>query len=80
MKPKSKHSSGSTQAHRIDSPMCARLLTIRKASEYTGLPVWSIRTLLWNGRLPFIRIGHTQYIDRQDLDAFIDREKVSNLM
>ena len=56
-----------------------RLLTIKQASVYLGMSVWSVRSLLiWSGKVPVIRLGETgkrQLLDKRDLDAFIDRQK-----
>ena len=64
----------STKAHRIQDPVRPRLCTVKQASAYMGIPVWAVRSLIWKG-FPFIRLGHTMYLDVRDLDAFIDREK-----
>lgn len=74
MREKAQHNTSPTKAQRIDNPMGKRLYKIKEASAYLGLPVWSIRTLIWNG-FPYLKIGHTQYLDIRDMDAFIDREK-----
>ena len=54
-----------------------RLLTLRQASEYLGLTVWALRERIWNGQLPVLQFpgGRKQYLDRNDLDGFIERNK-----
>lgn len=61
---------------RIDSPL-PRLLTLRQASDYLGLTVWAIRERIWKGQLPVLQFpkGRKQYLDRNDLDSFIERNK-----
>jgi excisionase family DNA binding protein len=54
-----------------------RLMTLKQASEYLGLTVWAIRERIWNGQIPVIIFpeGRKQYIDRNDLESFIERNK-----
>lgn len=61
---------------RIDSPL-PRLLTIKQASEFLGLTVWAIRERIWSGQLPVLQFprGRKQYLDRNDLESFIERNK-----
>lgn len=63
------------QAHRISYPMSKRLYTLKEAAIYLGRPVFSLRTLIWNGKLPVIQDGRKYYIDIYDLDEFIQSEK-----
>lgn len=52
-----------------------RLLNIKKASLYTGLPVWAIRNLVWNQKIPFIKIGTKYYLDVNDIESWIKKNK-----
>ena len=56
-----------------------RLLTLRKASDYLGLTVWALRERVWAGDIPVIRFpgGRKMFLDTQDLEAFIERNKVT---
>jgi hypothetical protein len=50
------------------------MLTVRQSALYIGGTVWAIRELIWSGAVPVIkRKGYL--IDRNDLDAWIDRTK-----
>ena len=66
------------KAQGINNPMSkaktGRLYSIKQASEFLGLPVWCVRTLVWNG-FPHLKIGHTFYLDRIDMDAWIEKQK-----
>ena len=63
-----------SDTHRItDSP---RLLNIKKASLYSGIPIWGIRNLIWNEQLPHITIGKKFYIDVNDIEVWINNNKV----
>jgi len=50
---------------------------LKAAAEYIGLTLWGLRERIWSGQLPVIRFpgGRKMYIDRQDIDQFIERNK-----
>jgi hypothetical protein len=53
-----------------------RLLSLKAASEYSGLTLWCLRSLVWGGKIPFVRFGEKKlYLDRVDLDRLIDSKK-----
>ena len=52
-----------------------RLYSLKEAGEYLGRPVWGIRELIWSGKIPVIQDGRKMYLDINDLDAYIDRFK-----
>jgi excisionase family DNA binding protein len=52
-----------------------RLLTVKGASAFSGLPIWTIRQLLWAGKIPFVRIGPKYFLDPGDLTAWIEKSK-----
>jgi excisionase family DNA binding protein len=64
------------RVQRIVNPL-PRLLTLKQASQYLGLTVWAIRERVWNGQLPVLQFpgGKKQYLDRNDLESFIERNK-----
>jgi excisionase family DNA binding protein len=37
--------------------------------------VWSVRALIWDRKIPHIKIGKKFLIDPADLRAFVQREK-----
>jgi len=57
--------------------MSPRLLPLKQAAQYLGLTVWAMRERIWSGQLPVIQFpgGRKQYIDRHDLEAFIENNK-----
>lgn len=61
---------------RISNPL-PRLMTIKQASDYLGLTVWALRERIWKGQLPVLQFpeGRKQYLDRNDLETFIERNK-----
>ncbi len=57
-----------------------RLLGLKSAGGYLSLSYWTVRELVWRGELPSIRVGRRILVDREDLDAFIDRNKLTESM
>ena len=61
----------------IASPVAEpRLLDIRAASQYLSTTVWQMRTLVWERKLPHLRVGRRILFDRVDLDQYVDANKV----
>src|SRR5262245_30337812 len=57
-----------------------RLFNLAAAAHYLGISPWSVRELVWAGRLPVVKIQRPDgtgdmnrvLIDRNDLDRFIE--------
>ncbi len=65
----------------IVSPL-PRLMTIKQASLFLGLTTWALRERIWSGQLPVVTFpgGKKQFLDRNDLEGFIQRNKrISNV-
>ena len=64
----------STKVQRISNP---RLLPLKDAATWLGLTVWAMRERIWAGQIPVVQFpgGRKQYIDIQDLEAFIQNNK-----
>jgi excisionase family DNA binding protein len=62
---------------KIPNLMKKRLYTLKEAAHYLGRPVFSLRTMLWSGKIPYIRDGRKYYLDIKDMDAYIEQQKVS---
>jgi excisionase family DNA binding protein len=58
-------------------PVEPRLLRISHAASYIGATPWFIRSLIWGNRIPYVTLGKRHLIDRKDLDAYVERVKVS---
>ena len=65
------------KTQRISNPTPPRLLTIPKAAEYLGLTKWAMRERIWAGQIPYIQFrgGRKIYVDVNDLDSFIQKNK-----
>jgi excisionase family DNA binding protein len=57
--------------------MSKRLLTIQEAASESGLLVSFIRKMIFERAIPFIKIGRRVYLDRSELNEWIDSHKVS---
>ena len=58
------------------------MLTIPQAAVYLGARPWFVRNLCrdtrrGNSGLPFLIFGKRIVLDKRDLDAFIERQKVT---
>lgn len=53
-----------------------RLLTLKQAADELGVKLAALRTAIWNGELPQVCLGRSVRIDRNDLEAWLDRHKV----
>ena len=51
-----------------------RLLSVKQASAYSGATIWAIRQLYWAKEVAGTIIGRRLLIERESLDAFIDRK------
>ena len=56
--------------------MTKRLLTIREVSEYTGLAVPTLYTMVSQRRIPFVKMGRLTKFDKEELDRWITRHSV----
>jgi len=50
-------------------------LTLKEAADYLALSIWTVRELVWKGRLPAVRLTRRLHFDRRDLDRLIDHAK-----
>ena len=69
------NSKGSEKGKRIGIPCAQRLFDLKSAAAYLGRPVWGVRTLVWNGELPVVRSGRKMYLDIEDMNRYIERQK-----
>ena len=69
------NSKGLKKAQGITNPLNKRLYDLREAATYLGRPVFSVRTLIWKGALPYVKEGRRQYLDVYDMDKYIEQSK-----
>ncbi len=53
-----------------------RLYRLPEAAEYLGRSEWSVRRMIWGGALPCVKHGRRVHVDVQDMESFIDLNKV----
>ena len=53
-----------------------RLYSVREAGAYLGRTPNAVRELIWKGKLPSVRFDRRIFLDRQDLDTFIEGHKI----
>ena len=58
------------------SSVSQRLLSVPEAAVYLGRSVHSIRHMTSDGTLPVVRHDKRVFLDRRDLDEWIDRAKM----
>ncbi len=71
------------RTQRISNPVGVlkkRLYSIRESAEYLGRSVWSVRELIYSGRLPCVKVGRRIHLDIIDLDKWIERNKVTTFL
>ena len=57
-----------------------RLLKIKEASEYLGIPEGSLYKFVWQRRFPFVvKIGSALRFDRVKMDRWIEENTVESL-
>jgi excisionase family DNA binding protein len=59
--------------------MTRRLLTIKEVSEYIGLAVPTLYTMVSQRRIPFVKMGRLTKFDREELDRWITRQSVKSI-
>ncbi len=52
-----------------------RLYDLEAIRIYLGIPVHTVREIIWRGDLPYVKIGRRQYVDLRDVDQFIEQSK-----
>lgn len=56
-----------------------RLYSIKELVKDIGATEWFWRTQIWDGQLPYVQVGRKMLIDRNDVEAFIQKHKNTNL-
>ncbi len=50
-----------------------QLMTVTQAAAELGMTEWAVRTAIWDGALPAVRIGRAMRVKLEDLEAWRDR-------
>ena len=65
------------QAQGITYPLPKRLYSLPEAANYLGRTLWSMRELVWKGSIPIVREGKRIFVDVNDLNLYIEKNKTS---
>jgi len=57
------------------NPFAKRLYTLKEAACYLGRSDWGMRDLIWGRKIPAVREGRKIYLDIDDLNNYIQRNK-----
>lgn len=52
-----------------------RLYSIPEAAAYLGRSVWSMREMIWAGKIPVVRDGRRIFVDIDDMNRWIEQNK-----
>ena len=55
-----------------------RLYSIKELTSLVGATDWFWRSQIWDGQLPFVKVGKKQFVDYQDVENFIQNNKYTN--
>jgi hypothetical protein len=68
----------STEGQNVNTSAAPRLLSLKAVAAYLGLTIWGMRERIWAGDIPFVRFpgGRKLYVDKKDIDDFIQRNKI----
>jgi excisionase family DNA binding protein len=61
----------------IVCPLPKRLYTLSEAAGYLGRTLWSMRELVWSGKIPIVRDGKRIFVDVRDLESYIAKHKMT---
>ncbi len=84
MNTKGKSKDGSKRQKRkgavtIYGNMPKRLYSLPEAAHYLGRTIWSMRELIWKGSIPIVREGKRIFVDKADMDAYVEKHKTTYL-
>ena len=68
-----------TKAHGMSNPLSKRLYTLNEAANYLGRTLWSMRELVWAGKIPIVRDGKRIFVDINDLDFYVSKNRMTYL-
>jgi len=68
---------GLKDAQGITYPLPQRLFSLKEAGIFLGRTLWSMRELVWAGKIPIVRDGKRIFIDAVDLENYITKNKTT---
>ena len=55
-----------------------RLYSVRELATEIGATEWFWRSQIWDGQLSYVQVGRKMFIDRNDVEKFIQTHKTTN--
>jgi hypothetical protein len=55
-----------------------RLYSIKELTSLIGATDWFWRSQIWDGQLPYVKVGKKQFVDYRDIEDFIQKNKHTN--
>jgi len=65
-------------ANPVSQGLNKRLYSIKEASVYLGRSIWAVREMLWAGKMPYIKDGRRILLDINDINNWIDKNKLTS--
>ena len=68
----------------MSSTQCAhtvpkkRLYSIKELTALIGATDWFWRSQIWDGQLQYVQVGKKMFVDYQDIENFIQKNKFIN--
>ena len=59
----------------MKKPDTKRLYSIKEVGTFLGRSTWSVREMLWAGKLPYIKDGKRIFVDVLDIEQWIEQSK-----
>jgi hypothetical protein len=60
------------------TPFTKRLLSIKDLVAIMGATEWFWRSQIWDGKLKYVQVGKKMFVDREDVESFIQGNKLQN--
>lgn len=74
--PKIRHKNQPVKTGCAQSVPVKRLLSIKDLVDIMGATVNFWRNQIWDGQLPYVQVGRKMFIDREDVEQFIQSNKI----
>ena len=55
-----------------------RLYSIKEMVALIGATEWFWRSQIWDGQLAYVQVGKKMFVDHQDIENFIQKNKHAN--
>ena len=67
-----------SSAHCAHTVPKKRLYSIKELTALIGATDWFWRSQIWEGNLAYVQVGKKMFVDSQDIENFIQKNKFKN--